>query len=114
MSKDLKLSISERVQVAKLFDEMAKSTNLETLGLLLDEMKKVTVTPEEWAAAKLVKTPNADGTERWNWTDEGSEKDVTLQDKTVELLKAKIKSKSDSNEFSLADAAVISLNGKLY
>ena len=113
MSQDLNLSIGERVQVAKLFDEMSKNTNLETLGLLIDEMKKVAVTPEEWEAAKLVKTPNGDGTERWNWTDAGSEKDITLQEKTVELLKAKIKAKSDANELSLADSAVLSLNAKL-
>lgn len=113
MSKELKLTIGERVEAAKLFEEISKGTNLETLAMLLEEVKKVVVTAEDWEVAKLVKTPNADGTERWNWTDEGSEKEVSMQDKMVDLLKAKIKAKSDANEFSLADQAVISLNNKL-
>lgn len=113
MTKELNLTIGERVMVAKLFDEMAKETNLETLSLLIDEMKKVAMTPAEWEAAKLVKTPHPDGSESWKWEDEGSGKDFELQDKTVDLLKARIKAKNDANQFSMTDVAAITLNNKL-
>lgn len=113
MTKEITLTIGERVMVARLFDELSKNTNLETLTLLIDEMKKVAVTPAEWEAAKLVKTKHEDLSESWKWNDEGSDKTFTFDDKTVDLLKARIKAKNDANEFSLTDAAAITLNNKI-
>lgn len=111
MSKELSLSISERVACAKIFDEF--KGNITTLAALLDDIKKIAVTPEEWETAKLVKTPKGDGSEQWNWKDEGSEKTLDLSDATTTYLKSTIAKKSDANELGLSDQAVLSLNSKL-
>lgn len=111
MTKELTLTISERVACAKLFDEF--KGNITTLAGLIDDIKTIAVTPEEWTAANLVKTPNGDGTEKWNWKDEGSDKKLTLSDGTCEYLKGKIKEKSDANQLGLQDQAVLALNNKL-
>ena len=111
MSKEVSLTISERIAAVKLFDEF--KGNLSTLTFILDDVKQFVVSPEEWEKAKLVKKTNSDGTETWNWSDEGSEKAVKVQKESATYLADKIKAKSDAKEITLADKALISLNGKL-
>lgn len=114
MSKELNLPISERLACIRLFDEF--KGNVSGLAGLIDDIKLVSVKPEEWEAAKLVKTPIAPeqgGGENLQWKDEGSEKVISLSEETVAYLKSKIKEKSDANELTLQDAPMISLNSKL-
>jgi hypothetical protein len=111
MAKELSLTIAERLAAVKLFDEF--KGGLSQMAMILDDVKGFVVTPEEWEKSNLVKKQNADGTESWNWTDEGSEKAVTLSQESLDYLTGKIKAKSDAGELTLADKSLISLENKL-
>lgn len=111
MSKELQLTIAERLAAIKMFDEF--KGGVTTLGAILDDVKGFAVTETEWEAAKLVKSKNEDNSESWKWEDAGSEKAVTLSQPSFDYLVAKIKAKSDAGELTLADKAVVSLEAKL-
>jgi hypothetical protein len=111
MSKELSLNLSERLSGVKLLNEF--KGGLDVLAVLLEDVKKISIKEEEWAAAELKKTKNADETETWNWKDEGSEKALDLQAETLKYLSEKIKAKSDAGELSLSDSAMLALDKKL-
>jgi hypothetical protein len=114
-TKTIELTIGERLAALKIFDLFKGS--MVTMKALLDDVKQLPMTEEEWTKANLVKTP-VPGTngqpesEQWKW-DEVVKKEVTLQSETVEYLKAQIKSKSDAGEVTLSDVALVSLNDKI-
>lgn len=114
-AKTLELTIGERLAALKIFDAFKGS--MVTMKALLDDVKQLPMTEEEWTKANLVKTPVAGNngqpdSEQWKW-DEVVKKEVTLQSETVEYLKAQIKSKSDAGEVTLSDVALVSLNDKI-
>lgn len=110
-AKTLSLTIGERVKALGILDGFKGS--LATLATLLEDVKQFVVTDEEWTAADLVKTPTPDGKETWKWNESAPEKEVTIQAPTVDVLKADIKTKSDANELTIADVALVSLDKKL-
>ena len=110
--KKLKLSIGERIATIKIFEAFKGS--IVVLSALLEDVKPIAITEAEWKKADLVKTKSEDGkSEQWNWKEEGNEKEISLQKESVEYLLAEIKKKSDANELTLADVALISLEKKL-
>ncbi len=113
-AKTVTLSLGERIAALKIFDQFKGS--MVTMKALLEDVKQLPVTEEEWKTANLVKTPikGQDGSEQeqWKW-DETVSKDVTFQPETVEYLTASIKAKSDAGEISLSDVALVSLSDKL-
>lgn len=113
-SKTLTLTIGERIKALEMFNLFRG--DMDTQKSLLDNVKQLPITDEEWTEAGLVKTPikDKDGqdTEQWKWN-EVTTKEVTFDPKTVDYLKAKIKEKSDAGEITLADVALASLNEKL-
>lgn len=109
-AKTLNLTIGERIKALAILDSFKGS--LATLAVLLEDVKDFAVSEEEWTAANLVKTPQADGTVTWKWDDVGA-KDVKAQKATVDFLLDEIKKKSDANEITLADVSLISLDKKL-
>lgn len=109
--KELTLNISDRIAAMKLFD--AFKGGITQLSTILEDVKKCVVTEDEWKAAKLVKKPNGDGTENWQWEDPGSEKKIPLGQESIDYLKSAIKAKSDANELGLADRNILDLNAKL-
>lgn len=114
MSKELQLTIGERIAAAKIFDAFKGA--ITQLAAILDDVKSIVITEDEWNKAKLVKTPvegSTTGAENWNWTDEGSEKTVTFSQEAVDYLRKEIKTKSEANELTLADKALITLEKKL-
>lgn len=115
MPKELELTIGERLIVVSLFNEIiSKGADIETLALLIGETKAIAMTKEEWdGVADLVKTPDGNGGESWVWEDAATSRKFPLEERTVDMLKAKIRAKSDAKEFGIADKAVISLNPKL-
>ena len=114
MTKEINLTVGERILIVAMFNEIGKATDIQTLGLLLDETKNLAMSKEQWdAIPDLVKTPDGQGGEAYVWDDEKTEKPFTLQDKTVDLLKAVIKKKDEAKEFSVADKAVVTLSAKL-
>lgn len=118
MSKEISLTISERVKTIGILNDF--KGNLDMLAKILDDIKKIAITPEEWTAAGLVKTPvkNAQGEltgqETWNWNDkEELNKTVTLDGDTILYIQNALKEKEDKKEISLADGALITLKAKL-
>jgi hypothetical protein len=109
-AKTLNLTIGERVKALAILDGFKGS--LATLATLLEDVKNFAISEEEWTAANLVKTPQADGTVTWKWDDTG-EKPIEAQAATITFLKDEIKKKSDANEITLADVSLISLDKKL-
>lgn len=120
--KKLELTIGERLAAIRIFD--AFKGGLSTLSILLEDVKAFTITPEEWKAANLRKSPTDEDlaamdpearskvNQTWNWDDVGS-KEVTVQDPTLEYLVSAIKKKSDEGDVTLADVALITLDKKL-
>ncbi len=119
MTKELSFTISERVAISKILNEF-KGT-LTVLAILLDDIKKIAITPEEWEKAGLKKTPVLDaqgtptGQENWNWNDgvEGLNKTVELNSETTLFLLNEIKAKEDKKEITMADISLITLKAKL-
>lgn len=109
-AKTLSLTIGERLAALKMFDAFKGSVT--ALASLMDDIKQFPISSEEWETAKLVKTPNADGTEQWNWDDTGV-KEITVQESTLTYLVDEIKKKSDAGEVTLADLALVTLEKKL-
>ena len=118
MSKKVTLTLGERVEMAKILN--AFKGELTQLSTLLDDIKNIAITEEEWKNANLVKTPvmSPEGEptdkEQWNWTDgEEQLKEMDLSDSTVNYLNSEIQKKSDAKEITLADTALITLQPKL-
>lgn len=117
-TKTVDLSISERVAASKIINDF--KGNITTLALLVDDVKKIAITDEEWVEAELVKTPildaeqNPTGNDNWQWKDkDGAEKSIELDTAIVTFLTDEIKKKSDANEITIGDVALIGLNKKL-
>ncbi len=118
MSKEVTLTISERVAATKIVNGF--KGNLDQLALMLADLKNIAVTAEEWVKAELVKTPILEngeptGQESWNWQDKSPELDKTiaLESAVVLYMLNDIKSKEEKNEITMADAALITLKAKL-
>lgn len=113
-AKTISMTLGERVKALEIFNAFKGS--LVTMKSLLDDVKPIAISDEEWKEANLVKTPakNASGedVETWKW-DELVKKDITLSPESVDYLKAKIKEKSDAGEITLADVALSTLEAKL-
>ena len=114
-TKELTLTISERVAAIKLFDAFKGSVS--QLTQIFDDIKAFIISKEEWEAANLTKTPGVDeegkAVETWNWNDEGNEKVVTMGSESAQYLFNAIKAKSDASELTIADKALVSLLQKL-
>ena len=112
MPKTISLTLGERLQALRIMDSF--KGNLTTMSALLEDVKPMAITDEEWKAADLVKTKSADGqTESWKWNEEGQEKEIEIQQPTLDYISAEIKRMSDANEITLAQVALISLDKKL-
>jgi len=98
-----------------MFDEFKGSVT--QLAQILDDVKTLVVDEEEWKKANLVKTEdkNAEGQPimRWNWTDEGTEKEVSIGQESVDYLRTTIKTKSEAGQLTITDKAIITLLKKL-
>ena len=105
-------TIKERVDTLKLFDAFKGS--ITELSTILDDVKKVAITQEEWDKAKRVITKTDQG-EQWQWNeaDEATWKDIDLGSESVAYLLKSIKDKSDKGEISIADATLLSIQKKL-
>lgn len=113
-AKTITLTLGERLAALKIFDAFKGS--MATMKSLLDDVKQLPITEEEWKEANLIKTPvkGPDGSdqETWKW-EEKVNKEVVLQGDTLDYLKAQIKAKSDAGDITLQDVALVSLDGKI-
>lgn len=107
----MKLTISERIATLSILNSFKGS--LDTMAIILEDIKQIPVTNDEWKKAE--KKENKIGNDvQWTWDDEkGGEKEIELQDKTVEYIKNTIKEKDEKKEITFQDKALISLKKKL-
>ena len=123
MSTSITVTIGERLAALGLLN--AGKFNNSTLAVVLDDIKKIVITEEEWEKAGLVKTPSdasvaemtpeerAKVSRTWNWNEVGMEKEVELGKETLDALRQMIDEKSEAKELTIADGALISLQAKL-
>ncbi len=116
------LTIGERLAAINLLN--AGKFNNSTLAVVLEDIRKFSMTEEDWTAANLVKTPTDEevaalspeerkvSSQTWKW-DETLFKDVELEQGTVDALKSAIQERSDSNSLTLQDGPLLSLQKKL-
>lgn len=121
MSKEvtLTLTISDRYHLTRIMNE-SKVSELNTIAKMLDDVKVLFVTPEEWEKANLKVTPiltpdgAPTGQEARQWDDkEELNKAVAVSIETVNTFLAYIKAKEDEKNFTMADAPLITLKEKL-
>lgn len=117
MAKEITLSINERVALAKLLNTFNGSST--QLALVFDDMKQIAITDAEWTAADLKKTPVMEngqptGAENWNWQNKPElEKTLSLSPDVVVLILNMFKTKDEKNEFTMADADLLTIKTKL-
>lgn len=111
-SKELQLTIGERLQALRLFDEFKGS--ITQMASIFDDCKACGVSEADFTAANMQKEYSPDKTTyNMTWTEEGSEKAVSVTQEGVDYLLGKIKAKSDAGELTLADKATLTLDQKL-
>lgn len=115
-SEKLALTISERVAAISVLNSF--KGGLDKLAIILEDIKQLPISDEEWTKAERVITPTPTAKDptstKWEWSDEkGGEKEVTLQKDSLDYLKQTIKEKSEKGEFTLTDKAFITLEEKL-
>ena len=107
--KNITLTIGERLAALKIFDAFKGSVT--ELVTIMDDVKALVITPEDWEKAKRVITKTGTG-EQWKWDEavEATWKEVTLQAASVSYL---LKSITEKTDVTIADIALISLSNKL-
>ena len=107
--KNITLTIGERLAALKIFDAFKGS--ISELSTIMDDVKQLVITPEDWTAANRVVT-KTDGGEQWKWdeTVKSTWKNIKLEQASVGYLVKTIKEKAD---VTIADIALISLNNKI-
>lgn len=107
--KTIQLTIGERLAALKVFDAFKGSVT--ELVTIMDDVKSLVITPEDWEKAKRTITKTDTG-EQWKWeeADESTWKEVTLQAASVSYL---LKSITEKTDVTIADIALISLSNKL-
>lgn len=113
--KTVSLNISERVAALKILNDFKGP--LETLAVVIEDIKQLPVTDEEWTKADRVVTKSGEkGKEniQWTWDDEkGDVKEITLQQASLDYLKTNIEERNKKGEFTLQDKAYITLKAKV-
>ena len=122
MSKKIEATLGERVAAISVLNE-GKFSN-SGLAAVLDDIKKLAITPEEWTAADLTKTPSdaevaalpedkrANVQQTWKWNETGVT-ELELGQETVDFLHTEIKRRGDASELKISDGNLISLDKKL-
>ncbi len=115
-TKTISLNVSERVSALGILNAFKGS--LEKLAFILDDVKLLVISEEEWTKAdrKIEPSPTPEDPARitYTWDNEkGGEKEVALSEVSVEFLRTTIKERDDKGEFGLGDKAFIELHKKL-
>jgi len=75
-SKTLSLNISERLAALSILNVF--KGNLDTLAIVLEDIRKFTVTDEEWEKADKKVVTNGENTQ-WTWDNEkGGDKEIEV------------------------------------
>lgn len=112
----IKLNISERLFSIKIFNEF--KGDLETMSHLMSDIKKFTVSEEDWKKAnrqvQTVKNEKGEDVTQWSWDDEkGGLLEIEINNKTRDYLLSEIEKMNSEKSFTFTDKAVITLKSKL-
>lgn len=120
-SKEINLTIGERVAAIGLLN--AGTYNSSTLAFVFDDIKKLAMTDEDWTEAGLTKAPTDEAlaamsdeerrgvNQTWRWNEKN--KDIELGGETIKALVDGINKKSDAQELTIQDGALVTLLKKL-
>ena len=117
MSKKISFTISERIKgLIPILNEF--KGNLDTLSAIMEDVKKIRVTEEEWKKAGMartvVKNEKGEDVEQITWDDaKGGEKEIELEKETLSFLQVSIDKKDKAGEITLADTILVELSKKL-
>lgn len=110
--KTVSLSLAERVNVVAVLNDF--KGGLDKLAVILEDVKAIAVTAEEWKEAGQVIKDLGDGQQQVTWQDDKvADKEINLQPATVDYIREVIKKKDESGEFGVTDKAFITLKEKL-
>ncbi len=110
--KTVSFTLSERVNALGLLN--AFKGNLDKLSVILEDIKQFVITKEEWEAVDMQATDLGEGKQQMTWDNtKETEKEITLQEATVDYLRDEIKRKNEAGEFSVSDRSFITLKEKL-
>jgi len=108
----MELNISERLFAINILNDF--KGKLDKLALILEDVKQLPVTEEEWISAERVISDVGGGNMQWTWKDEkGLLKEVNLNKEVAKYIFDEIDRRSEAGEMKLTDKAAISLREKL-
>lgn len=109
--KTISLNISERIAALAILNAFKGS--LDKVAVILEDIKQLPISEEEWTQANKQEVKNGDNIS-WTWDNEkGGDKEVKLQEATVEAIRNDIKERDSKGDFTLADRSIMTLKDKL-
>lgn len=111
MSKTLSLNISERLAALSILN--GYKGNLDTLAVILEDIRAFTISEEEWTKAERKEIKDGENVQ-WNWDNEkGGDKEITIDSATAKFMLDDITKKDAAGEFTIQDKPYITLMSKL-
>ena len=111
MNKKLELNISERLAAISILNEF--KGNLDTLSVILEDIRKFPVSDEDWTKAERKETKTEDRTTLTWDNDKGGLKKIEIDALTSEYIIKDIEKRDAAGEFGLNDRSYITLKAKL-
>lgn len=109
--KTISLNVSERLFAITILNTFKGS--LSDLAVILEDIKQFPLLEDEWEKAER-KTTQVGQETLTQWNDEkGGEKEINLQNETIDYLMETIKEKDKKKEFGLVNRAAITLFEKI-
>lgn len=111
--KKITLNLSERLAALAILNTFKGS--LDKVAVILEDIKQLPVTEEEWIKAERGEVKNEKGeVTSWTWDNEkAEEKEITFQEATIEFIRSDIEARDEKGEFTLADRSLVTLKDKL-
>lgn len=110
-TKNISLNISERLSALSILN--GYKGNLDTLAIILEDIRKFTISDEEWKKANKEEVPNGDSV-TWTWDNEKAGlKDIEIEKETANFICSDIEKKDKTGEFTLQDRPYITLRDKV-
>lgn len=110
-TKTLQLNISERLSALSILNGF--KGNLDTLAVILEDIRKFTITEEEWIKGEKKEVTNGENV-TWTWDNEkAGDKEIEIDAATADYLFNDIDKKNKAGEFTIQDKPYITLLAKL-
>lgn len=114
MAKKLNLTVAERLKALNILNDFRG--NLLDLSVIIEDVKQFPITPEELEKIGGKTSVSEEGRQTLQWDAQKEceiDKEISIQERTVDYIKRTIKEKGEKNELSLNDSALLTLLEKL-